>query len=420
MFEKETGIYIDIANDDPRRFEKRYLLLTTTFRKTFISWRCKKIHEFICRIRDAVKMAREDLTLTLTVWNETSTAYRFISSAFGSSPEYGASGGFYEAYREGGFDLKLYKDEENIEIAVEKTPTRDYSKNAVNTDRFTNFFVDNTFLGDEVADILNSASNSTAFIFDSWVEMWGKSVLMECEADDKNLPKMMHYEFGEVDHIHRSNAIYPDDTEKKFWFEHQIRITSAFPASHYLEWLANEVAAHDALEVTEGGLYLDTAHATEQLKFAKQYRKLPKCKFKTVDGNFGIVVVRYLEKDGKTYIYAVNREPYAVDVTINTNTETYKWTLDSFELKVEIFEGKNSPCEYAVNLPEGVYENYVADANNALKDIERMFNEGYFVAGADEMRDRMKEAIKQRNFSFIRHALKSQTMNTVHKVLRGN
>lgn len=419
MFEKETGISIDIASDDPRRFEKRFLLLTTTFRNTFISWRCKKIHEFICRVRDAVKAVREDLTLTLTVWNETSTAYRFLSSAFGSSPEYGASGGFYEAYREGGFDLKLYKDEENIEIAVEKTPTRDYSKNAVNGDNFTNLFVDNTFLGNEVAEILSSASNSTAFIFDSWVEMWGKSSLMECEPDDKNLPKLTNFEFGDIDYIARSNAVYADDTEKKFWFEDQIRITAAYPSGHYLEWLANEVAAHDALEVTEGGLYLDTAHATEQLKFAKQYRKLPKYKFKTLDGDFGIVVVRYLEKDGKTYIYAVNREPYAVGVKINTNSEAYNWTLDPFELKVEIFEGQSVPCEYVVNVPDGIYESYATDVDNALKDIEKTFSEGYFVAGVEELRDRLKEAIQQKNFSFIRHALKCQTMNTVYKVLSG-
>ena len=420
MFEKETGISLDIASDDPRRFEKRYKILTLTLRDVFISWRCKKIHEFICRCRDAIVSKRKDLTLTLTVWNETSASYGYFNTVPGATTGYGARRSFEEVYKEGGLDLKLFSNEDGIEIAVEKTSTRDHSENALKGEEFTNMFVDTAFLDDGIAGTLKNSTNSTAFIFDSWVEMWGKTSLSVCETDDKNLSEIKDLGFGDIDFIAGENSVYADDTEHKFWFDNQMRITSAFPSGHYLEWLANEVAVHDALEVTEGGLYLDTAHHEEQLKFAKEYRKLPKSKFMTLDGDCGIVVLRYLENNGKTYIYAVNREPYTVDVNIKTDNKEYNWSLEPFELKTQICDGKNIPCEYAVNIPEGVEECYISDAEKAIKDIEKSFDKGYFVAGADELSERLHKAIWQKNYSFIRHAMKSQIMNTVRKMLESD
>lgn len=417
MFERETGISLGIAADDPRRFEKRYIMLSMTLRDTFISWRCKKIHEFITKIRDAIVSARSDLTLTLTVWNETSASYGYFNTVPGATTGYGARRGFYEVYKEGGLDLKLLSNEEGIEIAVEKTSTRDHSENALAGKEFTNMFADTAFLDNEVADVLKSSSNSTAFIFDSWVEMWGRTFLSECDKDDKNVSEIGNIGFGDIDFIARENSIYADDTQHKFWFDDQMRITSAFPSGHYLEWIANEVAVHDALEVTEGGLYMDMAHEKEQLQFAKEYRKLPKCKFNTVDGHCGIAVVRYLEKNGKTYIYAVNREPYTVNVEIKTDKNVLKWSLPPFELKTEICEGKNIPLEYTVTVPEGIEDGYISDAENAIKKIAESFEKGYFVAGADELRERLRKAIENKSFSFIRHAIKSQIMVSVNNVL---
>jgi len=420
MFEKETGISLGIASDDPRRFEKRYVMLTMTLRDTFINWRCKKIHEFIVKIRDAIVSKRKDLTLTLTVWNETSASYGYFNTVPGATTGYGARRSFYEVYKEGGLDLNLLNNEESIEIAVEKTSTRDYSENALAGKEFTNMFVDTAFLDNGIADVLKNSTNSTAFIFDSWVEMWGQTFLAECEKDDENIPEIRNIGFGNIDFIARENSIYADDTEHKFWFDNQMRITSAFPSGHYLEWLANELATHDALEITEGGLYMDMAHAKEQLQFAEEYRKLPKCKFNTIEGHNGIAVVRHLEKNGRTYIYAVNREPYSVDVEIKTDNEVLKWTLSPFELKTEIYDGKNIPRKYNVTVPDGIEEQYTYDAENAIKKITESFEKGYFVAGAKELGERLYNAIGQRNFSFIRHAMKSQIMISVDTVLSEN
>ncbi|MBE6688301.1 MAG: hypothetical protein E7588_03365 [Ruminococcaceae bacterium] len=417
MFENETGISLGISPDDPKRFEKRHIKLTMTLRDAFINWRCKKIHEFICRCRDTISAVRSDLTLTLTLWNETSASYGYLNTVPGALTGYGARRSFDEIYKEGGIDLRLYGNEKNIEIAIEKTSTRDQSENALRGEEFTNMFVDTAFLDENIAKALQHSKNSTAFIFDSWVEMWGRTVLEERRDDDTNIAALSHFEFGDTDFIAQENSYYADDTQNKFWFDSQMRITSAFPSGHYLEWLANEIAVHDALEVTQGGLYMDMAHAKEQLSFAAQYRKLPKCKFKTLDGETGIVVVRYLEKDGKTYIYAVNREPYTVETEIKTNGATYKMTLGKFELKSEILDAGLIPYSYTVEIPSGIEECYISDVKKAINKIEESFEKGFFAAGAEELKERMSNAVVQRNFSFIRHALKSQIMNNVYKLL---
>ena len=125
LFEAETGIRTNISLSDPERFTKRYEFLMNNAKEEFISWRCEKIKEFILEIRDSLVDIRSDLTLTLTVWNETSGA-RYHDGVNADS-QYGKRESNYALYRKGGLDLALFKDERNIEFSVEHNHQRDRS-----------------------------------------------------------------------------------------------------------------------------------------------------------------------------------------------------------------------------------------------------------------------------------------------------
>ncbi|HEY3329817.1 MAG TPA: hypothetical protein VGK19_07345 [Capsulimonadaceae bacterium] len=60
-FERDTGLRIPTAADDPRRFEKRYEWLMANARERWITWRCTQIADLFTRIRDRVRKARPDL-----------------------------------------------------------------------------------------------------------------------------------------------------------------------------------------------------------------------------------------------------------------------------------------------------------------------------------------------------------------------
>ncbi len=327
LFEKETGVKVPVKPNDPERFSKRFKLLTKEHSEVWISWRCRKIKELFCKMRDIVTTARPDLRLTISAWTEI-TIYGWFGVPHEPSHQLFTRKSLYDLYREGGFDMKLFKDEPNIEIDYAFLPSRD--RDAWGTDgaetplEKTCSYRDHDFLDKTTLETIGKQKYPGAFIFDSWVEAWGKYSHYPCKPDDQQAKELSVIWGKPTEGIRLDNAEYPKDG---FWWNSQLRITPHFQGGiHYLEYFAHALAELDACHITRGGLFTDTGHADLIREFAKAYRTLPSEKFKTVGHFTDPVAVRTLVCKGKRYLYLVNREYYPIKIKLLFNKQANQLT----------------------------------------------------------------------------------------------
>lgn len=422
MFEKETGIKTGVDPKASDRFSRRWRYITTHCREAFITWRCEKIHGFLCRCRDTLRSRRCNLTLTLTVWNEPSA--RGYLDGIDASSQYGSRVSDYELYRRGGLDLKLFADEPGFEICVERNSLRDRgwgTEGITAPPETSHMFSDFAFLDTETQTILAKASNSASFHFNCWVEAWGKHTYFRCEPDDANSDAILSLPDYRASYVFCENSTYEDDPDKKFWFDSQLRITSAFPAYPYnMEWLVSEIAAHDTLSFTSGGLYLDKAHAAEQREFAKVFRRLPKRKFNTLESNTDPVTVRWLFQEEKTYIYAVNREPYEIDLSIqfSEDIDPVVIRLAPFGLFLFILTGNTPPSGFTIALDDRISAAYREQVAIAIELLDTVSKEGIRIPGSSALSASLASAAETGRWAEVRHLLASYIMAKTGDILK--
>lgn len=423
LFEKETGISTGVKLDDPNRFSKRYEFLTFKNHPAWVEWRCKKIRDFICAIRDALRRGNPALTLTLNFWNETSKPQVFGGP--NAQSQYGARVNDYDFFKEGGADLLLLGKEDGIEVSVETNHQRDrgWDTKGINAPLEAGFmFRDHDFLDTARHDALRNANSPDGFVFNCWVEAWGEHKWFSCEPDDPNLPEVSKMYDGEAEYVHRMNSYYPADG---FWWDSQLRITSAFPpAAHFKEHFVHPLAEYDALSITRGGLYLDKAHSTETLEFAKAYRALPDKKFETVGETTDPVAVRKLKANNKLYFYIVNREPYEVTVQLIFNKDKLKLTdmsdlsviegagtqvfsLLPYDLKVFTADISADITGFSVTVPDEITAELFGQAEKTLDAFKSIKALGKYIPGMDKMEVDIKDAMEQKRYSRLRHEVTS-------------
>ena len=423
LFEKETGISTGIKPDDPNRFSKRYEFLTFKCRPAWVDWRCAKIRDFVCAIRDALRRGNPELTLSLNFWNETSKPQIFGGP--NAQSQYGARVNDYDFFKEGGADLMLLGKEDGIEISVETNHQRDrgWDTKGVNAPLEAGFmFRDHDFLDTARHDALRNANTPDAFVFNCWVEAWGEHKWFSCEPGDPNLPEVTKMYDGEAEYVHRMNSYYPADG---FWWDSQLRITSAFPpAFHFKEHYVHALAEYDALSITRGGLYLDKAHSIETLEFAKAYRVLPDKKFETVGETTDPVAVRKLIYDNKLYFYIVNREPYEIAVKVKFNKEkvtltdmsdssvteglgTTEFKLLPYDLKVFTANDSTDITGFFVSVPDEITAELSVQAERTMKAFETVKDSGFSIPGMEKMEADILQSMEQKRYSRLRHELTS-------------
>ncbi len=327
LFEKETGIKLFVKADDPERFSKRYALLTKEYSEPWISWRCMKIKQLFCKIRDKMTAARPDLRLTISTWTET-TVYGWFGVPHDPSQQIFARKSLYQLFREGGFDMNLFRHEANIDMDYVFVPSRDRdawgTAGADTPLEKTCSFRDHDFLDAPTFAVLGQQEHPGAFIFDCWVEAWGKYYHAPCAPDDPQAKKFAMLWGKPAEGIRLDNAEYPQDG---FWWNSQLRITPHFQGGiHYLEYFTHALAELDACRITRGGLFTDTGHMEMIREFASAYRTLPAEKFTPVGASTDPVAVRTLVCHGKRYVYLVNREYYPVQVKLHFSAKDNQLT----------------------------------------------------------------------------------------------
>ncbi len=382
LFEKETGINLNIDPTDPQRFTKRSEILLEKYREEFIQWRCGKVRDFLCELRDILTARRADLKLGFTVWNETSF-FRVYGEKDALS-QYGIRKSNYECYREGGFDLALFENEPNIEVSVEENSMRDcdcWDSDGTDTEpEKSHMFSDFAMLDRETQHALYAAKRPVGFHFDCWVEAWRYS------GDDP------------------------------CWFPVNFAITSAFRSEPYFsEWLIHALAAYDARSCTAGGLYLNKSHAAQQWAFAREYRKLADVHFETFAQD--PVTVRWAMDGGETCVYLVNCEPYEIGVKLTGSGINLQENLLPFSLTVRFFPGVCRPEKLDISVPEEESGRYEREAAALLTVFERCRREECVPLGMETVERELREALQGKHYARLRHMLSCYSADKARKNL---
>lgn len=399
LFEEETGIKPPIAKDDPERFEKRYAFVIENCKEAFVAWRCRKIRTLILDILAVMRRSRPDLTLGLTVWSETSLMSYLpgkghLAPYVGAGATLGNRPSNYTLWREAGLDLALFAEDEGITLTVEHNYARDRSQ-ASSGPEASNRMLDFSYLDSETIDALRSTRRAGGFHFDCWVELWGNHTKFVPPEDDPNRAFIESLPDYRAQFLFRENSSYPDDTEGKFFYDSQLRICSPYPSPLYFtEQLTMNLALHDALFLTSGGLYLDKTHLKEKCAIAREYRRLPAVPFDDVPAD-GPVVVRAHFDGSITHIYAVNREPYSLPVTVTCDDRTLTEEIAPFMLKVWKIEGEHLPLHASAAVPEEIEGDYARQATDLLTRLPAEHWLGH----------RIEKALHDRAFADLRHLL---------------
>ncbi len=436
LFEKETGIRVPVNGKDPDRFSKRYRFLNENHSEEWINWRCLKVKDLFCQIRDTITSVRPDLKLTVTMWTETN-----IPGWFGTpdkpSQQIFARKPLYELYREGGFDVNLYKDEPGIEIDYSMVPSRDRdawgTAGADTPLEKTCSFRDHDFLDKETLDAIGKQEYPGAFIFDCWVEAWGKYSHAPCAPDDRQA-KSLEVIWGKpAEGIRRDISRYPEDN---FWWDSQSRITPHFQGGiYYLEYFAHALAELDACRITRGGLFTDTGHSELIQQFARAYRVLPAKKFGTVGPTTDPVAVRSLLLNGRQYFYLVNREYYPVKVSLHfrrdknhfadlvsgqeVNTSgSFQIELGPYALRSFLGDSETEIAGFETVIPETIKSALLQEAETIKTNIINMKNSGKELpVNIEKAVSEMDSALSEGRYAYVRKILSSYPMLKIKEMV---
>jgi hypothetical protein len=425
LFEAETGIAVPVDAGAPDRFSQRHQFLTRVCRPAWIAWRCRKVRELVRKLRDAVVGAREDLELTLTLWNEMTLPA--LLGPIGASHQLHARGSNAEVYREGGLDLDLLVDEPGLCVDLQLEPARDRGLWGAGGDQtpleMATMYRDFDFLDAPTLEAMRGQTRPGVFIFNSWVEAWGEHRWFACDADDPMAPRIAaayHSEIGPEGGVFRMNSEYPPDG---FWWDSQLRITPAFPGGvHFLEHYAHAVAELDACRITRGGLFMDTAHTEQIRRFARAFRALPAVRFETVGDSTDPVAARTALADGRRYLYLVNREYYPVAVSLRLSApdaratdlatgeplpagELIALTLAPYELRSLGLEAEVEVTGFEAAAPADIETALRAEAGEALEAMQTALTGGCEVPGVAALLGDMQAAMAQGRLAWLRRAL---------------
>lgn len=427
LFEKETGIRVPVDPKSPERFSLRYQYLTSTCRSAWVGWRCRKIRALFGEIRIALSASRSDLRVTITLWDET-TVTNVLGGASAALQLYARSN-MLDFYRDAGIDLDLYRDEPGLEIDRGMGNPRDRGGHGGNPCGGTSLAIeeqtmyrDFDYLDQESLDAYAAHERPGAFIFNCWVEAWGKHIWFEPDPNDPNLAEAGLLDGKPSEGVLRLNSEYPKDG---FWWDSQLRITPPFPSMpHFLEPYAHAVAELDACRISRGGLFLDKAHSEALRQFAPAYRALPRKKFTVVGTNTDPVVLRTLVDGDTRYFYLVNRDYYPVEVQVSFSGipdalrdlatgkavnagPVWPLTLEPYQLRSFAMNPKTEVTAFTATPPVEIVQELTDSANRAMKAFQRLRDNGKAVPGTDEMESRIRAALAKTRVAWLRRALSS-------------
>lgn len=436
-FAADTGIEVPGDSGDPSRFGQRYEFLTFVCRPAWIEWRCRRVRDLVRRIRDAIVEARPDLRLVLTLWDETTVpqtlGWTRAAHQLHSRPN------TVQLYREGGLDAGLFRDEPGVELDLSLGNTRDrgghprHSTSGVEAPlEATTMYRDHDFLDRESLQAIAAQRRPGVFVFNCWVEAWGEHRWFPCEPGDEPSRDLALMSGQPAEGLFRMNSKYPEDG---FWWDSQLRITPPFQGGvHFLEPYAHAVAELDACRITRGGLFLDKAHSEELQGFARAFRSLPRERFATVGTRTDPVALRTLVREGRRFFYLVNREYYPVEVEVQFDRapkglvdlasnqklrgrRSWRLAMGPYALRSFAVAPEVGLRGFVATPPADLAAALLADAAQAVRDLESLVARGRHVPGMDQMTRELQAAVAEGRLAWLRRALAGYVVRKCRQVL---
>ncbi len=431
LFEKENGIVLNVDKTDGERFSKRYEVLVNEYKELWIDWRCRKIAEFIKELTQEIKSVNPNVKFALNFWNE---MVKPCLIGIHAGTQLYARSSDYQFLREAGIDIKLLGQIEGVEICIENNHQRDitclFGEGDIPLERGF-MFRDHDFMDDERNENHKSCLNPSAFIFNCWHESWGK-VNITVDFNESELPNYV----TSYDDNSKPEVMYENRSDKhndQFWYDWQIVIVSAFPPNpYYLEYYAHSLADIDAINISAGGLYVDTTHTEEILAFAKEYRNLPAVKFDDLNCVGDPITVRYKYYNNKLYIYAVNKSPVQASVRIELDkfaeitrpannaqmqSKSICADLDAFELRVYTLDKEVNILSCTMESRDEKAQLLINAGNQALKLLQESKQD---IKGTQETASKLKKALELNKYGEIYHILTGYIVSQLKKENKNN
>lgn len=261
QFEQDTGIKVPGAQDDPKRFQKRFDFLTNQERERWLAWRCQRLFDYHRRLLARIRQAKPEARLFMTYFGP-DDACSLATDTLGQM-------------REMGIDPRLYASEEGIVIV----PGGSYGR------RFS------TPAGDAGAldpALYDPQTNEVAL----------------CGGRGRYL-YMSYFEYG-----------YDAEFEKLGGSRSFINDSCTPPGVQERELYAMCLANSDSSFIVNGGAGWIFGTPAVMQPFLREYRALPARRFEPWDQARDPVAVWFRKEGGTLYFYAVNRLPVPVEVDL--------------------------------------------------------------------------------------------------------
>lgn len=267
QFEKDAGVSIPVARDDPARFTARYLWLIRNAREPWVQWRCERVAALLRQAVARVRTVRGDLQLYLPVF---------------PWPPQGSTIDYHPGWlRDAGIDPALLG---KIDGLVLINATHSYGRR------------DDTTSNRAMRNNLVSPANMR--------------LLMEGTPNGRFMSNTAYFEAIEI--VAPPERLgFPANT-KKTWMSAVVN-----PAGrHYLERYALQLAHTDAIWLGDGGNAY-TIGQPELREFLSEYHHLPAAPFRPLsDARSPVAVWALIQKDEYIF-YLVNRTVREARVTLH-------------------------------------------------------------------------------------------------------
>lgn len=297
QFEKEMGVRLGIETGDPERFEKRReQTLGPQFKEKFVSWRCRKVRDFLADGLSVLKKRRPDLEFMSIYPAEVSRFFKLWANT--GRP-------FKEFVRNFGLDLDLFKQTEGLWLG---RWTISWRSGGSSQDPYC--WIPKVLK--EVTSAYDRETHRYVLVRTSW---------------DENAIAAPGQIYGSRD-VARL-------VDSDWIVSHQSRVRALLQPSgfHAREGLMQALISGDpdALMYGFADANLNVGHEQEIREFARVFTHLPKEKFQTAL-NAGLetdLVIRQLPKDGQTYLYVANPGYWHVEGKVNLQSRGQVYDLVS-------------------------------------------------------------------------------------------
>lgn len=278
-FEKDTGIAVPVAADDPGRAPKRYRWIMANAPEPWIDWRCRALRAFYGEVAERIGKERPGLRLVLAM-------YRPVYRDVVPEPGFVGPDDFVRRInREGGLDPALYAGLPNVVFDRTLYPA-DYR-----------WYRAHRSWEDDPKAIRELLTDGKGYA--GW-------------AAEGHAWVNLHDRYWE-------DAVGRRGDWKTFWGQEQPwRVSTLNPTGRYaLESYLIPLAHADIMTFTKGGFLIGT-HGMEPwlAEFSRAFRSLPAVPFTEMKGVPEPMTARFLQQEDGLYFYLVNPSPQAAELSL--------------------------------------------------------------------------------------------------------